>query len=193
VHVAVIGFSPYSWGANLLDIPRAVRLVEQAARNAELVVIQFHGGAEGSDRTRVPPAGQSEYAFGENRGDLRTFSHAVIDAGADLVIGHGPHVLRGIEFYQGRLIAYSLGNFCGYRALNAAGWNGVGAILKVSLKPDGTWATGSIVATEMVSPGTPALDTDLRALAFVDNLSVQDFGAGAVRVDHITGQLTPPA
>ena len=38
-------------------------------------------------------------------------AHAAIDAGADLVVGHHPHVLQGFEWYKGRLIAYSLGNF----------------------------------------------------------------------------------
>ncbi len=193
VDVAAIGFAPYTWGANLNDIPRAAELVRQAAASADLVVVQFHGGAEGASHNHVLPAGQSEYAFGENRGDLRTFAHAVIAAGADLVVGHGPHVLRGIEFYQGRLIAYSLGNFAGYRALNAAGYSGVGAILKVALNPDGSWAGGSLTATELVSPGTPGLDPDLRALPFVDGLSVADFGAAGVRVDHATGRLTVPS
>ncbi len=192
VRVAAIGFASYPWGADLNNIPKARELVRQADLEADIVVVQFHGGAEGSDKTRVTPAGQPEYFLGENRGDLRSFSHAVIDAGADLVVGHGPHVLRGIEFYQGRLVAYSLGNFAGYRSLSSNGWNGVGAILKVTLNHDGTWVSGQLVATEMVGAGTPAIDTDLRALAFVDNLSVQDFGPAAVRVDRTTGEFTVP-
>jgi hypothetical protein len=140
----------------------------------------------------VPPAGTHEDFFGEDRGDLRGFTHAVVDAGADVVFGHGPHVMRGLEFYQGRLIAYSLGNFCGYRVLASSGWSGVGGILKVTLNRDGSWASGQLIATELVGPGTPAVDTDLRALAFVDDLSVQDFGSGAARVDHATGAITVP-
>ena len=192
VRVAVLGFSVYSYTANLNDIPRAVQLVRQAAEQADLVVVQMQGGAEGSDRTRVPPAGQNESFGGENRGDLRSFAHAVIDAGADVVFGHGPHVMRGLEFYQGRLIAYSLGNFCGYRVLATSGWSGVGGILKVTLNPDGTWVKGELVATEMVGPGSAALDAELRALAFVDELSVQDFGGAAARIDHATGVITAP-
>ena len=45
----------------------------------------------------------------------------MIDAGADAVVGHGPHVLRGVEFYKGRPIFYSLGNFATYRGFNLAG------------------------------------------------------------------------
>jgi Bacterial capsule synthesis protein PGA_cap len=190
--VAVLGFSVYSYTANLNDLGRAADLVREAATQADVVVVQMQGGAEGSDQTSVPPAGTHESFAGEDRGDLRGFAHAVIDAGADVVIGHGPHVMRGMEFYQGRLIAYSLGNFCGYAVLSSAGWSGVGGILSVTLQRDGAWAGGRLVATELVGPGSPAVDAELRALAFVDDLSVQDFGGAAARIDHGTGTITAP-
>lgn len=192
VRVAVLGFSVYSYTANLNDITAAANLVRQAAAEADLVVVQMQGGAEGSDRTHVPPAGQHEIFWGEDRGDLRGFAHAVVDAGADIVFGHGPHVMRGMEFYQGRLIAYSLGNFCGYSVLSSSGWSGVGGILKVTLTRDGSWVSGQLIATEMVNGGFPALDEERRALAFVDDLSVADFGATAARIDHTTGVITAP-
>ena len=122
VKVAVLGFSIYSWGNSLNNIPAATALVKTAAAQADLVVIQMQGGAEGADKSHVVPG--HEFFLGEDRGDLIAFSHAVIDAGADVVFGHGPHIMRGMEFYKGRLIAYSLGNFCGYGALNAAGFLG---------------------------------------------------------------------
>jgi len=192
IRVAVLGFSVYSYTANLNDIDGAADLVREAAAEADLVVVQMQGGAEGADRTRVPPVGQHESFGGEDRGDLRGFAHAVIDAGADIVFGHGPHVMRGMEFYQGRLIAYSLGNFCGYAVLSSTGWSGVGGILKVTLTRDGTWVSGELIATEMVNRGLPALDQERRALAFVDELSVADFGNAAARIDHSTGVITAP-
>ncbi len=64
---------------------------------AELIVVNFHWGTE---REYVPNATQKELA------------HLAVDEGADLVIGHHPHVLQGIEKYKGKYIAYSLGNFC---------------------------------------------------------------------------------
>ena len=79
----------------------------------------MHAGAEGSDRAHVEPG--PETYLGEPRGDSVAFTHAVVDAGADLVVGSGPHVLRGLEWYRGRLIAYSLGNASGYRTLSTAG------------------------------------------------------------------------
>ena len=69
VRVAVLGFSPYSWNASLLDIPAAQELVRRADRKADVVVVLIHAGAEGADKTHTPTG--TEYAFGENRGDSR--------------------------------------------------------------------------------------------------------------------------
>ena len=107
------------------------------------MVVTFHGGAEGADKQHVKPG--TEMFLGENRGNLMKFSHAVVDAGADLVVGHGPHVLRGMEWRKGRLIAYSLGNFAGHGSLNWDGVLGVSALLRVTLRGDGAWVQGKIV------------------------------------------------
>jgi hypothetical protein len=191
VKIAVLGFSPFSAsGRNLLNITTAKALVKQAASAADLVVIQMQGGAEGADQTHVRPG--HETFVGEDRGDLMAFSHAVIDAGADVVFGHGPHIMRGMEFYKGRLIAYSLGNFCGYGVLNSNGYLGVGGVLRVTLKRDGSWAGGTLVATEMVKGGMVAPDSDNRALSFVNGLSKADFGARAATISAVSGEITPP-
>ena len=116
--VAFVGFSTYRWSAPMSSDAAVRRLVRAAARRAPVVVAMFHAGAEGADKTRVP--GGREHAFGEDRGDSRHFARAAIDAGADLVVGSGPHVVRGLELYRGRLIAYSLGNLTGYRNFSTA-------------------------------------------------------------------------
>jgi hypothetical protein len=188
--VAVLGFSVYSWGGNLNNIPAAVALVKNAAAQADLVVIQMQGGAEGADKSHVVPG--HEIFLGEDRGDLIAFSHAVIDAGADVIFGHGPHIMRGMEFYKGRLIAYSLGNFCGYGTLNSAGFLGVGGVLKVTLHRDGTWAGGSLVSTELVRGGMVDVDPAKRALGFVQGLSTADFGNRAARISPSDGTVSPP-
>jgi poly-gamma-glutamate capsule biosynthesis protein CapA/YwtB (metallophosphatase superfamily) len=190
VKVAVLGFSVYSWGANMNDTAHAVDLVKQAASQADVVVVQMQAGAEGVDKDHVKPG--HELFAGEDRGDELAFTHAVIDAGADVVFGHGPHVMRGMQFYKGRLIAFSLGNFCGYKSLNMSGYSGVGGILRVTLHKDGGWASGKLVATEMVGAGSPAIDSDLRALGFVAGLSTDDFGSTAARINQTTGEITPP-
>lgn len=125
MHVAVVGFAPHPGAQDVRDIPAAQELVRRAARLAELVVVTMHAGAEGTAAAHVRRG--AEIYEGENRGDVVAFSHAVVDAGADLVIGHGPHVLRGMEWYRGRLIAYSLGNFAAYRNLVTYGAGGASA------------------------------------------------------------------
>ena len=180
VRVALVGFASYPWAQSLTDIPRAKRFVRKASAAADIVIVTFHGGAEGSDKTHVPNG--TEYFLGENRGNLRAFTHAVVDAGADLVVGHGPHVLRGMEFYKGRLIAYSMGNFAGYGVFSLSGPLAVSGVLKATLRANGTWVRGRLVPTRLVGEGMPALDPAERAHGIVRTLSRADFGARGVRV-----------
>ncbi|SCL62197.1 Poly-gamma-glutamate biosynthesis protein CapA/YwtB (capsule formation), metallophosphatase superfamily [Micromonospora citrea] len=190
VKVAVAGFSSYVWSNSLVDIAAAKKVITKAAGMADVVVVQVHMGGEGADKTRVRPG--TEMFLGENRGDPVKFSKAMIDAGADLIVGHGPHVLRGMEFYKGRLIAYSLGNFAGGgNSLSNAGRLGWGGVLKVSLKPDGSWAGGSFVSTYMNSAGKPTMDGDDRGLGLVKQLSRSDFPETGARFDD-SGAISPP-
>jgi poly-gamma-glutamate capsule biosynthesis protein CapA/YwtB (metallophosphatase superfamily) len=188
--VAVIGFASYPWAQSLLDLGAARALVRQADEAADVVVVTFHGGAEGADRQHVPKG--TEWFLGENRGDVRRFAHAVVDAGADLVVGHGPHVLRGMEFRKGRLIAYSLGNFGGYRVFNLDGPSAISGILRVTLRGDGSFAAGRLVPTMLDGPGVPRLDPAERAHGVVRQLSRDDVGRRGVRISR-TGWITPAA
>jgi poly-gamma-glutamate capsule biosynthesis protein CapA/YwtB (metallophosphatase superfamily) len=116
----------------------------------------------------------------------------VVDAGADLVIGHGPHVMRAMEFYKGRLIAYSLGNFAGYKALGYTGVVGLGGVLKVTLRKDGSYVRGELAPTHMVAPGLPAMDPGRQALALVRSLSDTDLPASGAKIGD-DGSVTPRA
>ena len=82
--------------AEAYSYKRAVAAVEEARGNADVVVVMVHWGTE---RTDMPIKQQKSLAY------------ALIDAGADLVVGSHPHVLQGFESYKGKWIAYSLGNF----------------------------------------------------------------------------------
>jgi poly-gamma-glutamate capsule biosynthesis protein CapA/YwtB (metallophosphatase superfamily) len=182
VKVAVIGFASYEGLNNLNDIRAAEAIVEEATEQADLVVVQVHMGAEGSDKVHVRRG--NEMFFGENRGDPMTFSHAVIDAGADLVVGHGPHVLRGMQFYKNRLIAYSLGNFAGGgKTLSRNGRLAWGGVLKVSLTKDGSFTGGTFVSTRMNSSGLPTRDPAANGAGLVRELSADDFGDTGARID----------
>lgn len=180
VKVAIVGFAPYPWAQQLTDIPSARRLVRKAAATADVVVVTMHAGAEGADHAHVRRG--TETYLGENRGNVVAFSHAVVDAGADVVIGHGPHVLRGMEWYRGRLIAYSLGNFAGYKVFALGGPLSVSGILRITLRGDGTFESGTLVPTRLDGAGIPALDPARRAHGIVRALSKADFGGRAVKV-----------
>jgi poly-gamma-glutamate capsule biosynthesis protein CapA/YwtB (metallophosphatase superfamily) len=180
IRVAIVGFAPYPWAASLTDVAAAKRLVRAADRAADVVVVTMHAGAEGSDRQHVRPG--TERFLGENRGDPIRFAHAVVDAGADLVVGSGPHVLRGMEWYKHRLIAYSLGNFAGYKVFSLGGPLSTSAILRVTLAGDGSFETGRIVPTHLVGSGVPALDPSESAHGLIRTLSREDFGRRAVTI-----------
>ena len=187
--IAILGFAPYPWAQSLLNIPSARALVRKADAWADLVVVTMHAGAEGSDRMHVQRG--TERFLGENRGNSTAFTHAVVAAGADLVVGHGPHVLRGMEWYRGRLIAYSLGNFLGYRALNTSGVSGVTGILQVTLGRNAGFVAGNLVPLTIAGSGIPRLDRAEAAHGLVRKLSKQDFGKRAIAVSR-TGVLRPP-
>jgi len=182
IRVALVGFAPYPWAQSLTDIAAAKKLVRKAARSADVVLVTMHAGAEGSDRQHVKRG--TELFLGENRGDSMRFAHAVVDAGADLVVGSGPHVLRGMEWYKGRLVAYSLGNFAGYKVFSLGGALSTSGILRVTLRGDGKFETGRLVPTHLVGAGLPAIDPAEAAHGVVRTLSRDDFGARAVKISR---------
>jgi Bacterial capsule synthesis protein PGA_cap len=176
--VAFVGFAPYSSTANLLDIPGAQALVRRARTRASLVVVIIHAGAEGAGALHVPSG--SEFFLGENRGNPRAFAHAMINAGASIVVGSGPHVVRGIEYYHRRLIAYSLGNFVGYHTLGGGGVLSESGILRVTLGPGGRLLAGRWFSVHL-SNGLPSPEPSNAAAHLVGRLSVEDFPS-----DHLT-------
>jgi len=189
VKVAVVGFAPYAWANNLLNIPACAKVIARARTMADIVVVQAHMGGEGAKYQHVPHGPQ--YFLGENRGDAIAFSHAMIDAGADIVIGHSPHVLRAMEFYKGHLIAYSLGNFTGYHALNTGGPMGVSLVLRVTLRGDGAFVKASMVPISVVSPGLPRPDPARRAITTVRALTRSDFPSTGATI-ATSGAINPP-
>jgi len=83
-------------GTAFMRIDKMTEAVNEAKQKADFVIISMHAGIE--------------YA-GKPNNSQANFAHAAIDAGADLVIGHHPHVLQTLEKYKGKYIFYSLGNF----------------------------------------------------------------------------------
>jgi poly-gamma-glutamate capsule biosynthesis protein CapA/YwtB (metallophosphatase superfamily) len=178
VPVAFVAFAPYDYTASLLDLPAARALIRQAARTARIVVVYMHAGAEGADADHV--TGREEIYLGEDRGNPEAFAHMAIDAGASLVIASGPHVLRGLQFYHGQLIAYSLGNFAGYGNFSIHGTMTMSAILRVTLSSSGRFERARLYPVEFAGTGRPVPGGG--TISFVARLSSADFGASAARV-----------
>ena len=172
--VAVVNYAVTKNSNMLLDYETAFSWIASLNEEHDIVVVTFHGGAEGADATHVPFA--EEECYGEPRGDVVWFARGVVDAGADLVIGHGPHVVRGMERYKDRLIAYSLGNFATYYGISVAGIKGIAPILTTTLDGEGRFIEGSIISTVQLRPSGPSIDPRDRALHLVRGLSMEDFG-----------------
>jgi len=187
IKVAFLAFAPYDYDASLLDLPAARALIERADREASFVVVYMHAGAEGASADHV--TGREEYYLGEDRGNAEQFAHMAIDAGASLVIASGPHVLRGLQFYRHRLIAYSLGDFASYDDFATSGDLGMSMILRVTLSAAGTFERARIYPVELTGEGRPVPGGG--AISFVSRLSVQDFGRTAARVRH-SGVIKAP-
>ncbi|MFT4974151.1 MAG: poly-gamma-glutamate capsule biosynthesis protein CapA/YwtB (metallophosphatase superfamily) [Myxococcota bacterium] len=178
--IAVIGFHTSRSCHYVNDHETAADLVRALSTDHDIVVVSFHGGAEGGRAIHIPDGPETFY--GEDRGDLRAFAHTVVDAGADLVIGHGPHVLRGVEIYGDRLIAYSLGNFATYGRFNLSGNSGLGVVLDVTLDREGRFASGALLPTRQEGAGIPVKDDDGKAVDLMRMLSEEDFPQTGVQV-----------
>jgi hypothetical protein len=172
IGVAVLGFSFQSsiCAYSIRDISEAADTVSWLKEENDIVIVSFHGGGEGSCARHLPQG--DEMFLGENRGDVVKFAHAVVAAGADMVIGHGPHVLRALEIYKGKLIAYSLGNFLTYGMFNVKGPNGVSAILQARLDYlTGDFVGGRIVPVKLTDRGIPEIDRDREAVRLMRELT----------------------
>lgn len=189
ISVAFVDFAPYYLTNNLLDFTRAAQLIAQAKREAQVVIVYMHAGAEGPSADHVTRA--TEYFYGENRGNPYDFAHAAIDDGADLVIASGPHVVRGMQWYRGRLIAYSLGDFTNYDAFATVGDLSLSAVLHVTLTARGA-ITAASVTPLLIRPGGQAVVDPTRATwGFMNRLSTEDF-AGSAALIGTHGQVVIP-
>ncbi len=177
--VAFLAFAVTRNSNMMLDYQFAFDMIAAHAEQHDIVIVSFHGGAEGSDVTHIPFADEEYY--GEPRGDVVWFARGAVDAGADLVVGHGPHVVRGMERYGERLIAYSLGNFATYYGISVAGIKGIAPILTVTLDGNGEFIDGQITSTEQLRPAGPSIDEKQRALNLLRGLSIDDFGSPGLR------------
>lgn len=186
--IGLVAFHTSADTNDVNNLPTAQALVRSLKRDHDLVIVSFHGGAEGSKAQHVPPG--TEMFYGENRGNLRVFTHGVIDAGADLVLGHGPHVARALEFYKDKLIVYSMGNFATYGSFNLQGPQALGEVVEVELDGQGRFRSGRLFATRQEGRGIPQPDPSNEVLGIVTRLTQEDFPNTGARIAP-DGTVTP--
>ncbi len=171
IALATFGYSENSH--NISDLENAKNVINSLNDKYDIIIVSFHGGAEGRDAVHIKDT--TETYLGENRGNVIAFAHTVIDAGADMVIGHGPHVLRAMEVYKNKLIAYSLGNFLTYGNMNINGISGVNVILQTELNNStGDFIRGKLISIQQFGNGIPTLDETKEGFHLIKDLTSED-------------------
>lgn len=178
--VAVLGFSSAQAGPDPRDLEAVRRHVARAAARYGRVVVTMHMGAEGTRAQRTPNA--SEQFLGEDRGNSVAFAHTAVDAGASVVIGHGPHVMRAAEWRGDALILYSLGNLLTYGPFSFAEPLNKGGIVCVDLDHEGRVSGAVLRSTSQRPPGYVEPDPRGDAAWLVDSLSRLDFPQTGARL-----------
>lgn len=173
VKYGFVAFAPNIGTVSINDIANAKKLVKDLDKKVDIVIVSMHGGGEGADNTHVPKT--DEIYLNEKRGNVHAFAHAVIDSGADIVLGHGPHVTRALEVYKNKLIAYSLGNFNTYGAFNLRGANGFAPILNVSLAKNGDFVFADVTSIKQSKEKGLQLDESNQAFSELKRLTQADF------------------
>lgn len=186
--VAFLGFAQWT-GPDPRNLAAVRRHVRRASARWPIVVVTMHMGAEGRGRQRT--ANASELFHGEDRGNVVAFAWTAAAAGADLVIGHGPHVMRSVEWQDSTLVFYSLGNLLTYGPFSLTEPMNRGAIACATLDSTGAVLAADLRSTRQRSPGIVSDDPSGRAAALVDSLTRLDFPATGARVDAETGSIEP--
>jgi poly-gamma-glutamate capsule biosynthesis protein CapA/YwtB (metallophosphatase superfamily) len=189
VRYGLIAFAPNLGCNGIDDLDAAARIVDSLRQRCDILIVSFHGGAEGADHQHVTR--RHETYLGASRGNVYAFAHRVIDAGADIVFGHGPHVTRAIEIYRERFIIYSLGNFCTYRRFNLRGPNGFAPIMKIFLTPTGRFLKGEIIPVHQPGSGGASIDSRKKVITRLQELTRADFPEIPLEIDQ-QGIITMP-
>jgi poly-gamma-glutamate capsule biosynthesis protein CapA/YwtB (metallophosphatase superfamily) len=178
--LGVLGFYTDTTGPDARDLAAVRRHVARAVASYGAVIVTMHLGAEGvtAQRTR----NSTERFLGLDRGNPVAFANAALAAGATLVVGHGPHVLRAGEWRGDRLVLYSLGNLLTYGPFRLRPPSDRAAVLHTVIDSAGHVAEATLRATTQLSPGVLLADSTNRAGALIDSLSALDFPRTGVRV-----------
>ena len=183
--LCAFGQNTYTVHHNDLNTVKAT--LDELRPQCDILVVSFHGGAEGRTKTHLPHG--HEFFLGEDRGDLRTFAHFCVDNGADVVYGHGPHVVRCMEVYNGRFIAYSLGNFATPYGMNLNGVTGYAPVVEIKIAADGTFLEGQIHSFIQQKGKGPRLDNTNTVAREIRNLTLSDIKGSPITISE-TGYIS---
>ncbi|MNJ91720.1 Capsule biosynthesis protein CapA [compost metagenome] len=173
IKYAFCAFAPNENTVSINKVDSATQLVKRLKAETDIVIVSFHGGAEGAKFEHVTK--KTEIFYNENRGNVYAFAHAVIDAGADVVLGHGPHVIRAVEVYKNKFIAYSLGNFCTYGMFSLKGPNGIAPLLRLKINTKGDFLFADIVSVKQDKINRLTVDAQDGAFKKIKLLTDTDF------------------
>ena len=172
IKIGFTAFAPNNACLQLNDYDLLRKIVKSLNDSCDIVIVSFHGGAEGSTKTRITNA--HEIFYGEDRGNVSEFARVAIDAGADVILGHGPHVTRAVDLYKNRFITYSMGNFCTYSRFNLKGVNGIAPVFKLYLKKNGEFVRSEVLSIQQLGEGGPIPDPEFRVFKELEKLTKAD-------------------
>lgn len=173
IKYAFCAFAPNENTVSINKVDSAKALVARLKKQADIVIVSFHGGGEGANFEHVPR--KNEIFYKENRGNVYQFAHAVIDAGADIVLGHGPHVARAVEVYKQKFIAYSMGNFCTYGMFSLKGPNGIAPLFQIKLNAKGDFLSADVISVRQDKVNRLRLDPEHQSFKRIKYLTDTDF------------------
>jgi poly-gamma-glutamate capsule biosynthesis protein CapA/YwtB (metallophosphatase superfamily) len=176
-------FAPNTGTVDVNNISAAAAIVRSLDSVCDIVIVSFHAGAEGSSYQHVTR--NSETFIGENRGNVYEFAHRMIEAGGDVLLGHGPHVTRAIEIYKNRFITYSMGNFSTFARINVQGVSGLAPIIRIFTDKKGQFIKAQITPTYQPSNNrTPRFDPERRVIKVIQGLTKTDFPEVPIRISN---------
>lgn len=182
IKIGVIAFGHSSISYHVADLENTTKVVAALDSMVDILIVSFHGGAEGSKAIHIKDV--TETYYGENRGNIIRFAHTAIDAGADLILGHGPHVLRGFELYKEKFIAYSLGNFLTHGNVNLRDYKGMTCVLDINLdNKTGNFIDGKMIPVKQIGLGIPVYDSSLASTKLIQKLSKEDFPSSPLMIN----------
>lgn len=184
--IGFCAFAPNKGTCSVRNLDAAAQIVRGLDSICDVVIVSFHAGAEGATMRRVTR--QTETFVGEDRGNVYEFSRRMVDAGGDILLGHGPHVTRAVDIYKGRFIAYSMGNFCTYSRINLKGVNGVAPLMQLSVDGQGKFLSGNIIPIAQAKGEPMRVDVKRRVVKEIQQLTKEDFPEAQLQI-HDDGRI----